>query len=415
MFASRTPGIFILCIALCISANSIAIALESDKSKTAESGADDSPKEELKPGKSKDAEQARDAEMQAEPELKDAGSASEAMTGETTEAETSASEDDIPRLLKEANAASHHNNFQEAITLCDQVLKLKPDDMQATATRGAAYVSLGKFKEGIADLTKALDTLKNPSLHSLYGARALAYLQLNEYDKSIDDISNSLKVKTDNQQYWLIRGAAYHKSKDYKRAIADFNKGLALDPEGPNATVFLTGRSDSLAAMGRDDDCLKDLSKIVKLAPKDPSAWMNRAMFYVKAKDWQKAVTDLDNVIDFAPMGRLSNEALILRAEANKNCGKYQESIRDFTSLLAGYPKEPSFLYGRAEANLSAGDKDLALKDINKCIDQIKTDGRYFDLRAKIYDALNRPDEARSDRDTALKLNADKAGTKNAE
>lgn len=311
---------------------------------------------------------------------------------------------DPAAMLKDARIYSIKHNYKEVILLCDKVLEKEPANLTALALRGPAYVSTGKYKEGISDISLVLKRPENAAAHPLFAARALGYLQLDEYAKAIDDCNHALKLQTKDQQYWMLRGLAYQRSKEYEQALSDFNKGIALDPEGPNLPLFLTLRSDTFSAMGKDAESLRDLNKLVKLSARDPQAWMNRAAFYIKAKEWQKAVVDLDNVIDFAPMGKLSNQALILRAEATKNCGQFKISIEDFSSLLAGYPKEPAFLYGRSEALFGAGQFEAAINDINKCIDVDASEPRFFELRAKINDALKNVDAAEADRKKAKEL-----------
>lgn len=316
------------------------------------------------------------------------------------------SKEQIPEKIKEASIYNKKGMSKESIALCQKILSLEPDNMQALAIRGCAYVAARQFQEGLNDLSRVLDTQKTGT-HLVYGQRAMALLQLDDYDKAIADSNMALKLQPKNQQYFIVRALAYHRSNNFEKALKDFDDGIALDPEGPNLHLFLSLRSDTYMSLKRYGDAFKDLSKVIKLAPKDPQSWMNRAAFYIRTKDWEKAASDLDNVIDFAPMGKLSNQALILRAEARLKSGQYKASVDDYDSLLVGYPKESVFLAGRAEAQLALGNFTAALKDMDKLLKYNPYESKYFELRARVHDAMKNSAAAEADRKRAKELAAD--------
>lgn len=298
------------------------------------------------------------------------------------------SEADIAKMKREASALSRNHYTKEALDLCEQILKARPDDLDTIAIRGKTRLEKREFKEALCDLDKVLVLPKYENNGSLLVARANASLMLDNYEAARRDCDRAIKQDPKKQEYYLIRGLAFYRSKSYQKALEDYNKAIELDPQGPNLTTFLTLRSDAYNALNRPADAVKDLSKVLKLKGHDPGAWMNRASFYFLQKDWKNAVSDLDQVINWAPMGKLSNEALIMRAEARSKSEDYKGSIEDYSSLLAGYPDELKYLFARAQGRLKLKeDLDKALKDIDKCLKASPEEKSFIELKNEILNA----------------------------
>ncbi len=310
--------------------------------------------------------------------------------------------DDLSYATKQASIKLKRREFKACIQVCDRILKVDEDNYTAMGLKGRALVALKKYEEAAEILNKVISA--DLAKHAVYGAHAIAMLQLEKYQNAIDDCSKAIALSPKNQEYFIVRAVAEHRLKDIKHAMDDINKGMSLDPEGPNLPLFLLARSEILLELNRDDDCLKDLNKLVKLRPQDPQSYMSRASFYAKKADWTKAIHDLDSVIDYALMGPLSNQALILRAQAQRKIDNFVEVETDYSSLLAGYPRDVDYLYGRAEARYRLQKFERALKDINAAIDVNQLQPRLYELRALIYEALNMKDKAAQDREKASAL-----------
>lgn len=309
-------------------------------------------------------------------------------------------EEDQETLLSDARLLLRQGKQNELVDLSSKILKQWPDCIEAQSMRGMAYLALEKIPEAITDLTVAIDSRKMRSRQTLmYLSRGIAYSHQEKYPQAIADLTSALTIDPKNQQLWLTRGSLYQRSKNFDKAVEDFTKGLQVDPSGPNVAIFLSSRADVYSQSGKSELAMKDLSRAIKLRPQDPNAYMNRAAEYIKAKDWKNAIEDLDKVIDLAPMGKLSNNALILRASSLKNAGRYADSLKDYSNLVIAYKSDPKFLSARAEVYLALGQKEKALEDMNLCLKKDKTQKQYFDLHAKICQSMNLLVEEAKDRE----------------
>lgn len=306
--------------------------------------------------------------------------------------------DDQESELSEARALVRLGKQSDVVDLTSRILKKWPDCVEAQVMRGIAFLGLEKISESILDLTAAIDSQKMRSRQSLmYLSRGIAYSHQEKWSEALSDMDKAILVDPKNMQLWLTRGNLFQRCKDYKRAVEDYSKALLLEPNVPNQAILLSARSDAYSLEGKADLALKDMNRVLKLKPKDPAAWMNRAAIYIHEKKWEQSIADLNQCIDYAPMGKLSNSALSLRADCLKNAGKYEESLKDYSNLVLAYRSDPRIVSKRAEVYMLMGQNEKALDDANTCLKKSASDPQLYELRAKIYKALGKDAEAQQD------------------
>ncbi|MBT9438251.1 MAG: tetratricopeptide repeat protein, partial [Desulfobacterales bacterium] len=66
--------------------------------------------------------------------------------------------------------------------------------------------------------------------YEAYYNRGVAYAFLNQYERAIEDYNKAIALDPNNAEAYNNRGVAYAFLNQYERAIADYNKAIALDP-----------------------------------------------------------------------------------------------------------------------------------------------------------------------------------------
>lgn len=94
--------------------------------------------------------------------------------------------------------------------------------------RARAKVKIGQYASAIDDFNKALEFHGGPQDDLFYSARGDAYLNNGQNDLAVKDFDEALRQKGSIRSVYLHRGVAYARTKDYGRAIADFNTAEAL-------------------------------------------------------------------------------------------------------------------------------------------------------------------------------------------
>ncbi len=98
------------------------------------------------------------------------------------------------------------------------------------------------YKDAINCYTKSLEYFPNDP--AAYSNRAMAYLRLKEYARTIDDANTCLKLKSDYLKAYHRRGKAYLALNKVELAIRDFQYILEKEPHNKEAMQELkTARS----------------------------------------------------------------------------------------------------------------------------------------------------------------------------
>ncbi|GAB4514264.1 MAG: hypothetical protein OHK0046_16100 [Anaerolineae bacterium] len=109
-----------------------------------------------------------------------------------------------------------------------EVLRQKPDFVEALYNRALAYARLGRPGAAITDYTEVLRLRPDDAV--AYHNRALAYADLNALDAAIADFDIALRLKPDDAAAYYNRGSLYAHKGMYPAAEADFEAVLRLSP-----------------------------------------------------------------------------------------------------------------------------------------------------------------------------------------
>jgi tetratricopeptide (TPR) repeat protein len=123
-------------------------------------------------------------------------------------------------------------NFRNAVADLTEAIKIRPFDALYHLNRGLIHLRLGEHKEAIEDFSSAIkyasDALKD-QLNTevlIFNLRGKEYTELKDYDKAIEDFSESLSLKPNHDETLLLRGKAYYLAGEKDKAKADIEENL---------------------------------------------------------------------------------------------------------------------------------------------------------------------------------------------
>lgn len=158
----------------------------------------------------------------------------------------------------------HQNNPAAAIGDFDQILKREDHNQtlmtQAIGSRGMALTDLGRHREALEDLNRALEV--RPEAFAERQFRAVAHLALGQLDAAESDIATLLARAPDNGLLHRLQGELWLKRQDSKRALAALDRALALNPKDPHAYRL---RADAHHALGQTVKYRADRTKACSL------------------------------------------------------------------------------------------------------------------------------------------------------
>jgi tetratricopeptide (TPR) repeat protein len=193
------------------------------------------------------------------------------------------------------------------------------------------------------------------------------------------------------------RGHVYY-LKDPKRALADFNEAVRLNPT--NAWFFIRRANLYLGNLGLNDfdRALADFTKVIELRP--DLGYNYRAGVYVRKGDYDRAVADYDQAVRLRPKDKLLLE---YRADAYLGKKDFGGAIAAYDDLIKLDPTRAHSLQGRGYAYYEKGDYDRAIADYDQAI-QLQGTGLVFYYRGQAYAKTGNLNRAIADYDQAIKI-----------
>ena len=150
----------------------------------------------------------------------------------------------------------------------------------------------GKYKDAqeiYLDLIKK--NKKNYLLHNLVGT---TYLQLNDYDKAIGHLENSIKLKPDFADNYNNIGIALSEKKKFKEAINCYEKAIALKQNYFDAYL---NKGIALKNLKKFSSAVKFLETCIQINPNNAKAYLNLGNIFVILKKYEEAKNLFDRAI----------------------------------------------------------------------------------------------------------------------
>jgi tetratricopeptide (TPR) repeat protein len=160
--------------------------------------------------------------------------------------------------------AGIEGNWQEEIRYCDKALAAQHPDIHAYKSRAIANGNLHKDKEALADFDKYIAARKG---------QPFTLAMLNEYPT------------------FLENAGAYDKALAQLRILEQINKKPSVK----------TRQAKILVKMGKINDALAIMNKMIQAEPEDETLYADRAEIYKQAGRNQEALKDWDKVISIEP------------------------------------------------------------------------------------------------------------------
>lgn len=161
------------------------------------------------------------------------------------------------KWLALAQSQMNSHDFAFAVNSYTQALTLNPKSSEALLGRGLVYNQLNDRAKAVQDLNKAAEyyaietnynqaitcythllTLNDRDLGSLDN-RGVCYLQLGQYEKSIQDFEKTIELDKKFLLGYLHSGEAYYKSGNYEASLENYKKAKKLNAESPQVYAGL--------------------------------------------------------------------------------------------------------------------------------------------------------------------------------
>jgi WD40 repeat protein/serine/threonine protein kinase/Flp pilus assembly protein TadD len=169
----------------------------------------------------------------------------------------------------------------------------------------------------------------------LYLERLKILRELSEWKRAVADYTRLLAL-TPRQQVeargnlHAFRGDMYAKMKGWEKAIADYTRAIALLQEKAGWVVHLR-RGLIQDDLGRWEAAIADLTEAIRRKTDVPLAWSMRGMAYARLRQWDRALADSSEAIRRQPGEWF---AWASRGQVYGELGRWAEARRDFREAI---------------------------------------------------------------------------------
>ena len=264
-----------------------------------------------------------------------------------------------------------------------------------------------------------------PDYPDAYFRRADGYANQGNYREAIKDSDRVIALDPLFHEAYNYRGLYYKATGDYASAFRDFSKTIELKPGFAKA---YTNRADLHVRMGNHQKALEDLHKALALEPQSVGPYINICEVNNLVSNFAQALSfcskgvevDPDNALAYRNRGVSYNamgkydEAIAdyrraisldsrdyksyeLRGIAYKNQGEYANAILDFTRALELNPKSTVAHMNRGIVFGATGQLEESVKEFTKAIELNPQNGAAYYNRGASYFRLERKEEAVAD------------------
>lgn len=276
---------------------------------------------------------------------------------------TSAQVPDLQQLFRDAVEAQEHGDAALAARRYQELIRLRPDMIEARANLATVLVSLGQFDEAIAQYRAAL------------------------------------KQVPDNRDLRLELALAYYKKGDFSMAA---NEVSPMHEQEPGNVPIATVLGDCYASLGRYAQVISLMTPLEEAHPDDLAvAWLLGSVLIRTGRTRE----GLERVEKVAQQGH-SAEAYMLAAEARLTLQDFEGARRSVDAAMRLNPHLPGLYTLNGMVMQYGGDVEGAAAAFQRALEANPSD---FEAQARLGSVLyyeRRLDEARVHLKRALEIDA---------
>ncbi|MDD3844919.1 MAG: tetratricopeptide repeat protein [Syntrophorhabdaceae bacterium] len=129
---------------------------------------------------------------------------------------------------------------------------------------------------------------------------------------------------------------------NYEEALKDFTRAIRYAPRDP---VPYAARGYIYQKMGRHDEAIADYAKAIELDPTDDELYLVRGIAYSLKGDQDRAIVDYSKAIEIDPR---NGDAYFNRAQAYEAKGNGEQAVKDYQGAArVGNPRAQGVLMAR--------------------------------------------------------------------
>jgi tetratricopeptide (TPR) repeat protein len=211
---------------------------------------------------------------------------------------------------------------------------------------------------------------------------------LKQYERAIADYDKAIALEPEDAVAYYNRGVSYLVLEQYERAIEDYDKAIELKPDYADA---YNNRGLSYSLIKETQRALFDYDKAIEIDPNNSEVYYNRGNSYTDLKQYERAIADYDKAMEIEPSlaGVYRN-----RGNSNAGLGEFERAIADYDKAIEIMPVYIEAYINRGISYARMEEFARAIDDFTKAIGLQPENSSAYALRSMIYTNINKFDVA---------------------
>lgn len=275
------------------------------------------------------------------------------------------------RILAIGRNALFFNDYVLSIQYFNQIIKIKPYLAEPYMYRAIAKIQLGDYNGAAKDCEEVIK--RNPFLPGAYYIRGFIYRENQSYESAEEDFTKALEFAPGNKSYIINRADVRQRQKKYDDAEEDIKLLLAKEP---NAADLYYELGKIQLAKQDTTTAANTFERVVRIIPQEASAWS--ALGYIRLLQSQNdsALICFDKAIELGSKwaGDFLNRGVLHYKHHN-----YRNALADYDKAIQLSPDDPQGYYNRGSLRSQLGDHNKALNDFQQVLELTpdNMEGRY--------------------------------------
>lgn len=335
------------------------------------------------------------------------------------------------QVMRVGQNALYFEDYMLSIQYFNRVIQAKPYLAQPYFYRAIAKLNLEDYNGAEADASKAIEL--NPFLTDAWEVRGVARQNLGRNDEAIDDYDHALELIPRNRQLLFNKALAQHDIERFDDADSTFTELLSYYPGFDSGYL---GRAQLRLARNDTTAAIADIERALQINSKAVNGYIMRADIAIsRDSDYEAALADMDQAVRLQPrqvglyvnraylryqlddyfgamadfdyaieLDPLNDRALFNRGILHMEARSNDRALEDFNRVIELRPDDIPAFYNRTIVNMAKGRWNDALADINRVMDADPALPEPYYIRSEIYAHLGNYQRSKDDRDKGRRL-----------
>lgn len=203
---------------------------------------------------------------------------------------------DPVRLRKEAYDLLASEAFNDAVAAFREVVELLPEDADAHADLGLAYVLSGRFVEALKAYGKACELA--PDEPDFLIGLGHAYQRLGSLENALEQYASYVEANPASPEGYRLMAEVHMAGKAYVKALQSARKAVSLAENDVQSRMTLARLYQVLEL---PEDAIAQTDAAIKLAPELGEAYLLRGELLLEAGRENEALADLTRATELNP------------------------------------------------------------------------------------------------------------------